>query len=45
MYKITTSKRLYLIGNIRDVLDFLAMIGKPGVTLKQYLDEQMNLWQ
>jgi|CZCB01.1.fsa_nt_gi hypothetical protein len=43
MYKITTAGRLYLIGNIRDVLDFLASISIPGITLKQYLDEQMHL--
>lgn len=43
MYKITTAGRLYLIGNIRDVMDFLASICTPGVTLKQYLGEQMKL--
>jgi hypothetical protein len=43
MYKITTAGRLYLIGNIRDVMDFLASISKPGITLKQYLNEQMKL--
>ena len=43
MYKIITAGRLYLIGNIRDVMNFLASISTPGITLKQYLEEQMLL--
>jgi hypothetical protein len=43
MYKITTPGRLYLIGSIRDIMDFLAVICKPGITLRQYLEEQTKL--
>jgi hypothetical protein len=43
MYKITTAKRLYLIGNIRDVLDFLAQISKSDLSLKQFLEKEMSL--
>jgi hypothetical protein len=38
MYKITTSRRLYLIGDIRDVLDFLAKLKMTNMSLKQYLE-------
>jgi hypothetical protein len=38
MYKITTSRRLYLIGDIRDVLDFLAKLKMRNMSLKQYLE-------
>ena len=40
MYKITTARRLYLIGNMRDVLDYLRTLSSTGITLKQYLINQ-----
>ncbi len=43
MYKITTSKRLFLIGNMQDILYFLAQISKTNVSLKQYLEDQPTL--
>ncbi|MGI6703345.1 MAG: hypothetical protein ACOX42_04845 [Clostridia bacterium] len=43
MYKITTPRRLYLVGSLRDVLDYLKLLGNTGLTLKQYLKQQSTL--